>query len=68
MYRSEKMALETDQETQYLTRKEVAKLLGVNERTVDRLIKKGKLRVTKLGDSRNSLVKIHKDSLAQFLR
>ena len=69
MCKSEReMQTETGQKTQYLSRKEVAKILGVNARTVDRLIKEGQLKAVKLGNQKRSLVKIHKDALAAFLK
>ena len=60
------MTVET--ETQYLTRKGVAKIVGVYPRTVDRWIKSGKLKAIKLDDSPTGRVKIHKDDLEKFLR
>ena len=62
------MVTETEQETQYLTRKQVAKIVGVYERTVDRWIKDGKLKAIKFGESKNSMVRIHKTDLERFLQ
>lgn len=62
------MATETEQEAQYLTRHEVAKIVHVYPRTVDRWIKEGKLKAFKLGDNKMSPVRIRKDDLEEFLQ
>lgn len=59
--------MQTEQETKYLTRKEVAKIVGVDDRTVDRWIKDGLLLATKFGESKNSMVKILKTDFDAFL-
>ena len=66
MCRSVKM--QTEQETQYITRKEAAKIVGTSERTIDRWIRDGTLPARKFGNSKNSLVKILKADFEKFLK
>lgn len=62
------MQTEIVQETQYISRKEAAKIVGVSVRTIDYWIRGGKLRSVKFGDSRGSTVRIHKADFAEFLQ
>ena len=59
--------MQTEQETQYISRKEAAKIVGVDERTIDRWIRDGTLPARKFGNSKSSLVKILKTDFEKFL-
>jgi excisionase family DNA binding protein len=50
-----------------LNYKQAAELLGVNERTIYNLIRRGDLRASKLGRSPNSPVRIDPADLAAYL-
>lgn len=52
----------------FLTRDEVAQLLRVNIRTVERWLKNGSLKGYKLGDGKTSLWRIPEAELKNFLR
>jgi excisionase family DNA binding protein len=52
----------------FLTRKEVAQLLRVSERTVDRWLQRGDLGGYKLGNGRTTLWRIPKEELKKFLK
>jgi len=62
------MPTETNQETQYLTRAEAAKIIGVDVRTIDYWIRKGELKRFKSGTSKSSIVRILKTDFNAFLR
>lgn len=62
------MQTEVEQETQYITRKEAAKIVGVDVRTIDYWIRKGKLKRFKSGTSKSSIVRILKTDFYAFLR
>lgn len=47
---------------EYLTRAELADLLGITKKTVDRLIAKGEIRAIKVGTA----VRIHRDEVEAF--
>lgn len=53
---------------EFITRKEAAKIFSISERTLDRLIKGRVLKAHKLGDSRNSSVRIPKGEIKKFLQ
>ena len=55
-------------ETEFISREEAAKILGVFPRTIDRRIKEGKIKAVKLGNLRNSPVRIYKDSFYAYLK
>lgn len=52
----------------FLKKKQVAEILGYSVRTIDRLIAEGKLEARKLGESKQSSVRITGDSLDRHLR
>lgn len=52
---------------EFVTRKEASKTFNVSERTLDRWIDKGLLKVHKFGKSRNSSVRIAKSEIKKFL-
>ena len=53
---------------EYLTNDEVAKILRVHPRTVDRWLKRGMLKGYKLGNGKTSLWRISKDEVKKFLK
>lgn len=53
---------------EYLTRNEVAKLLRVHPRTVDRWLKGGLLKGYKLGKGKTSLLRIPQKEVDKFLK
>ena len=50
------------------TRRQTAELLQISERTLDRYIKAGKLKVSKAGNTRTSRVFITDTALDRFLK
>lgn len=52
----------------YLTRSEVAKMLRVHPRTVDRWLKKGLLKGYKLGDGKTAPLRIPRKEVDKFLK
>jgi excisionase family DNA binding protein len=52
---------------EYLTNDEVAKILRVHPRTVDRWLKRGMLKGYKLGNGKTSLWRISKNEVKKFL-
>lgn len=52
---------------EYYTRNEVAKLLRVHPRTIERWLRDGSLKGNKLGSGKTSLWRIHKAELKRFL-
>ena len=52
---------------EYLTNDEVAKILRVHPRTVDRWLKQGMLKGYKLGNGKTSLWRISKNEVKKFL-
>lgn len=52
---------------EYYTKGEVAKLLRVHPRTVERWLKEGSLKGNKLGSSKTSLWRISKAELKKFI-
>jgi len=53
---------------EYLTRNEVAKMLRVHPRTVDRWLKKGLLKAYKLGDGKTAPLRISQKAVDKFLK
>jgi excisionase family DNA binding protein len=53
---------------EFYTRNEVAKLLRVHQRTVDRWIQAGELKGYKLGEGKTALLRIPKDEVEKFLK
>ncbi len=53
---------------EFYTRDEVAKLLRVHQRTVDRWIQAGDLKGHKLGEGRTALLRIPKNEVEKFLK
>jgi excisionase family DNA binding protein len=53
---------------EFYTRKEVAKLLRVHERTVDRWIQSGSMKGYKLGTGKTSVWRILKSEVESFLK
>jgi excisionase family DNA binding protein len=53
---------------EFYTRKEVAKLLRVHERTVDRWIQSGAMKGYKLGTGKTSVWRILKSEVESFLK
>ena len=52
---------------EFITRKEASEFFRVTERTVDRWIEKGLIKAHKLGDGRNSSLRIPKSEIKKFL-
>jgi excisionase family DNA binding protein len=61
------MATEVE-ETQYITRQQAAKILGVFVRTIDRRIKDGRIKAVKIGELKNSPIRIRKDDFEEYLK
>lgn len=53
---------------EFYTRNEVAKLLRVHQRTIDRWIQSGELKGYKLGEGRTALLRIPKSEVEKFLK
>jgi len=60
--------LEYDKDMKFLTKEDIAKLLKVHQRTVERWLGKGILRGYKLGKGRTALWRISQDDFDKFLR
>lgn len=51
-----------------LDKKELARLMGISTRTIDRLRAKGKLRAVKAGNSKHSRVLFEDEQVEQFMK
>lgn len=53
---------------EFYTRQEVAKLLGVHVRTIDRWVRTGILKGYKFGSGKNAKIRIDKKEVDEFIR
>jgi excisionase family DNA binding protein len=53
---------------EFLTKKDVAKILKVHPKTVERWLKHGEMKYFKLGTGRTSLVRIAKEEVDKFIQ
>jgi excisionase family DNA binding protein len=51
----------------YLTTNEALEYMGISRETLRKLIKSGELRASKVGDGRNSPIRISKDAIKDYM-
>jgi excisionase family DNA binding protein len=53
---------------EFLTKKDVAEMLKVHPKTVERWLKQGELKYFKLGKGKTSLIRISKEEVDKFIQ